>query len=127
MNRNDILKAINYDGKYTKETKKKLRELLKKYHPDHYKKETDTFKIINEIKKELDNGKTISFKENIKDKKLKDDNYDIDEEILKLTIERNNLVLKKNKYQEKLSQLQDEYCIVYNNDVNYRNKAFDFS
>ena len=36
MNRREIIELINYKGEYTKEVKKKLRELLKKYNKDAF-------------------------------------------------------------------------------------------
>ncbi len=126
MNRREIIELINYKGEYTKEVKKKLRELLKKYHPDHYKKEDNTFKLINEIKKELDNGKKISFDNKKKEDKKEDFNdYKITEEILDLSRKRDNLIDRKNNYKKELSKLQGDYRIEYDNDVNYRNQAFD--
>ena len=82
MNRKEIIELINYKGEYTKEVKKKLRELLKKYHPDHYKKEDNTFKLISEIKKELDSGKKISFENKKVYEKEHHNDYKITEEIL---------------------------------------------
>lgn len=125
MTRKDILNYIKYEGEYTKEVKKKLRELLKKYHPDHYKKESDTFKKINEIKKELDSGKKLSFDEPKENDKPSVADYKITEEIIDLSKKRDELLDKKKKYQEELSRLQDEYRIEYETDVNYRNEAVD--
>lgn len=125
MNRNEILKKINYNGEYTKETKKKLRELLKKYHPDHYKKESDTFKLISSIKKELDSGKKISITVS-DDSNIKNDNdYKISEEIIDLSRKRDNLINKKDKIKKELSKLQDDYRTQYDKDVHYRNETFD--
>ena len=127
MNRKEIIELINYKGEYTKEVKKKLRELLKKYHPDHYKKEDNTFKLINEIKKELESGKKISF-ENKKDyEKEHHNDYKITEEILDLSRKRERLIDKKNNYKKELSKLQSDYRVEYDNDVNYRNKAYDIT
>lgn len=126
MNRKEILELINYKGEYTKEVKKKLRELLKKYHPDHYKKEDNTFKLINEIKKELDAGRKITFDNKRKeDKKEYINDYKITEEILDLSRKRDSLIDKKNNYKRELSKLQSDYQVEYDNDVNYRNKAYD--
>ena len=124
MNRKEILKYIGYEGTYTKEVKKKLRELLKKYHPDHYKKEDNTFKLIKEIKKDLDDNKKISIDSNTRDNDI-NDNYKITEEIMNLTKKRDSLIERKNKYQKELSELQDEYRNEYEIDVNYRNLAVD--
>lgn len=124
MTHKEILEYIEYKGEYTKEVKKKLRELLKKYHPDHYKKESDTFKKINQIKKDLDNGKILSFEEKVDNHKDGND-YKITEEILDLSKKRDELLDKKKRYQKELSRLQDEYRIEYESDVNHRNEAVD--
>ncbi len=126
MNRKEILKEINYNGVYTKETKKKLRELLKKYHPDHYKKESDTFKMINEIKKELDAGKKISFEENKEYiKSNNEDDYKITEEIIELTKKMNQLVEKRKNCKKEFDRLQAKYRIEYDNDIDFRNQVAD--
>ena len=127
MNRKEIIELINYKGEYTKEVKKKLRELLKKYHPDHYKKEDNTFKLINEIKKELDSGKKISIDNKKIYEKEHHNDYKITEEILDLSRKRDNLIDKKNNYKKELSKLQSDYRVEYDNDVNYRNKAYDIT
>ena len=62
MNKDSIYKLIGYKGEYNKEVKAKLRKLLKKYHPDHNNGESETFKIINEIKKELEQGISVKNK-----------------------------------------------------------------
>ena len=126
MNRKEILKEINYNGVYTKETKKKLRELLKKYHPDHYKKESDTFKMINEIKKELDAGKKISFEENKEYvKSNSEDDYKITEEIIELTKKMNQLVEQRKNCKKEFDRLQAKYRIEYDNDIDFRNQVAD--
>ena len=128
MNRNDILKAINYNGEYTKEVKKKLRELLKKYHPDHYKKESDTFKLISDIKKDLDNNKKINVvkKKEVKKSNISDD-YKITNEISELYKKLDDVLAKKKKCEEEFSILHKEYQKEYDNYVNHRNDEVDHS
>ena len=46
MNKNEILKYINYKGKYNKETKTKLNKLIKKYHPDKNKNDKKIILIL---------------------------------------------------------------------------------
>ncbi len=62
MTREEILKELHYHGKYTIDVKKRLRKLLKKYHPDKNKKDNQTILILYEIKKELENG-TLQYQE----------------------------------------------------------------
>lgn len=56
MTREDILKELNYQGRYTKEIKKKLNKLIKEYHPDNNKNDKKTILILYDIKKELEKG-----------------------------------------------------------------------
>lgn len=56
MNKEEILKYLNYKGKYTKDVKRRLNKLLKKYHPDNNKDDKTTILVLYEIKKELENG-----------------------------------------------------------------------
>ena len=53
--------------------------------------------------------------------------YKITEEILDLSRKRDNLIDKKNNYKKELSKLQSDYRVEYDNDVNYRNKAYDIT
>ena len=72
MNREEILEYLNYNGRYTKEVKKKLNKLLKKYHPDNNKSDKDTILILYQIKKELEDG-TLEYKDNyVKEEKSVD-------------------------------------------------------
>ena len=73
MNRDQILKYLNYKGKYTKDVKKKLNKLLKKYHPDNNKDDKTTILIIYQIKKELEEGTLTSNYDNINNSSSKTD------------------------------------------------------
>ena len=57
MNKENIYHLIGYRGEYNKFVKKNLKKLLKEYHPDNGG-DTRIFKIINEVKNELENNKT---------------------------------------------------------------------
>ena len=57
MTKEEIYEAINYNGNYNKEVKKKLRLLMKKFHPDLNKEDKETIKILVEVKNELINNK----------------------------------------------------------------------
>lgn len=56
MNKDEILKYLDYHGEYTKDVKKRLKKLLKKYHPDNNSRDKDTILILYEIKKQLEKG-----------------------------------------------------------------------
>ena len=72
MTREEILKYLNYNGRYTKDIKKKLNKLLKLYHPDNNKSDKDNIFILYQIKKELEDG-TLEYKDNyVKEEKSVD-------------------------------------------------------
>ena len=56
MNKKEIYEYLNYNGKYTKEIEKKLKKLIKKYHPDKNKNDKSTILVLYEVKKELENN-----------------------------------------------------------------------
>ncbi len=123
MNRREIIELINYKGEYTKEVKKKLRELLKKYHPDHYKKESETFKLINSIKKDLDNNKKLNYekkKETVNDTKITN-------EILELYKKVDEIVLKRKKYEEEIKSLNKKHQQEYDDYINKGNDEVDYT
>ena len=59
MTREEILKELNYKGKYNKEVKRKLKRLLKKYHPDNNKEDKETILVLYQIKKELETNTLV--------------------------------------------------------------------
>lgn len=73
MTREEIIKELHYHGKYTNEVKKRLRKLLKKYHPDKNSKDDKTILLLYEIKKELENN-TLEYDDTPLDKEEKQDN-----------------------------------------------------
>lgn len=56
MTRNEIINELNYKGEYTKEVKRKLNSLIKKYHPDKNKDDKKTILLLYKIKEELEKG-----------------------------------------------------------------------
>lgn len=56
MNKKEIYEYLDYKGKYTKDVEKKLKKLIKKYHPDKNNSDKATILILYEVKKELENG-----------------------------------------------------------------------
>ena len=131
MKEKEILEKIGYKGEYTKEVKKKLKDLLKKYHPDHYKGSDDTFKAINKVKKELESGKKYdysNFKKDSSNKTINPDDYlwylnKIDE----LTRKKESLIKLKDEKQKKLFSVQDKYRIEYDIDIANRDIENDNS
>lgn len=57
MTKQEIYVKLGYTGEYTKEVKRKLRELIKKYHPDLNHGDDTTMKILNEVKNEIENNR----------------------------------------------------------------------
>lgn len=56
MTKEEIYEYLNFQGKYDANVKKRLKKLIKKYHPDLNSGDDTTIKIINEVKKELETG-----------------------------------------------------------------------
>lgn len=57
MTKQEIYVKLGYTGEYTKEVKRRLRELIKKYHPDLNHGDDKTMKLLNEVKGELENNR----------------------------------------------------------------------
>ena len=122
MTREEIIKKLNYKGEYNDSVKKKLKKLLKQYHPDNNKKDKETILLLYEIKKELEEGtleyisdtnitddtennKKISFFENILEN-LKKKRNEINNKINYLYKKFNKKIDEKNKKNEKLSEVE---------------------
>lgn len=56
MTKEDVYEYLNFQGKYDVNVKRRLKKLIKKYHPDLNNGDDTTIKIINEVKKELETG-----------------------------------------------------------------------
>ena len=95
MNKDSIYKLIGYKGEYNKEVKTKLRKLLKKYHPDHNKGNSETFKLINEVKKELE--KSPKLKVNISNETSENIQESITKEDLEYYYKRIAFLHEQNK------------------------------
>lgn len=107
MTKQEIYVKIGYKGEYTKEVKRRLRELIKKYHPDLNNGDDRTMKILNEVKSELENNRVDDIfyqdissvvSEKIDDKVTATEDYfkDVTIEMLHKQIEK----LKKEKEEE---------------------------
>lgn len=60
MTKEEIYKYINYQGKYDINVKRRLKKLIKKYHPDLNNGDDKVMKLINEVKIELESKKGSS-------------------------------------------------------------------
>ena len=112
MSREEILEQLNYKGKYTKDVKKKLNKLLKKYHPDNNKNDKMTILTLYQIKKELEDG-TLKYDNLKKDNKSNNNEY---QSLLKMMI--NKLILKRDRIDKKMEilyeKINDSYEIINN-------------
>lgn len=95
MTRKEIFEYLNYQGEYTKEVKKKINRLLKKYHPDKNKKDKKTILLIYEIKKELEKN-SLKEETSSPEKNINSDS-ERDYSVNKSFIERIIKILKKQK------------------------------
>lgn len=120
MNKNDVYKLIGYHGEYNTSVKKALRKLLKENHPDN-KGDRKKFELINEVKKELESGKSASIPEEI----IKDDK-DIDyvycyKMINELKVKKNSLNELLNAKRSLLNDYESEYKVMYDKSLNLEN------
>ena len=119
MTREEILKYLNYNGRYTKDIKKKLNKLLKLYHPDNNKSDKDTILILYQIKKELEDG-TLEYKDNyVKEEKSVDYTFFIEMMIKRLKSKKSRIDKKLedlynriNSHYEKYNSKQDELGLI---------------
>lgn len=63
MTEQEIIEYIGFSGTYTKNVKKKLNKLIKKYHPDHNKTDKKTILILYSVKERLENN-TLTYTKN---------------------------------------------------------------
>ena len=122
MNKESIYKIIGYHGEYTENVKKALRKLLKENHPDH-KGDKEVFKLINEVKKELEENKvSYKYKEIGNNKKFDDIDYDFCSSMINSLIKKKNELEKniKSKNNEKKS-LDNDYKKLYNESLENEN------
>jgi len=108
----DIYVEIGYLGKYTKDIKKKLRLLSKKYHPDLNNGDDTVMKLINEVKGEIEKGvvsynfrpKSTNKKEFSSSTNINDDFSKTPSDILEKRIHQ--LILEREKISQKLKKIQ---------------------
>lgn len=118
MNKQEIIDYIKYKGKYTKEVKTRLNKLIKKYHPDKSKDDKKTILILYDVKKELESGKELDYKKDVKESKTTDK----DNSTKIFFIERIIKSLKKRK-----NFIQKELNSLYKRSYYYTNKIYEES
>ena len=116
MNKEEILKYLNYKGKYTKDVKGRLNKLLKKYHPDNNKSDKDTILVLYQIKKELEDG-TLKYEVKSKNEEATDYSF-----FIELMI--NKLKSKKSRIDKKIEDLYKKINIHYEK-VNNKQEQID--
>ena len=112
MKKEEVYKLINYNGFYNDEVKKKLKNLIKKYHPDKNKGDSKIIKVIYEVKKELETNK-VSYnpikKENVKEKTSFISKEECQSNLIRLNKEEEQNRNKLNQLYSKLSKSFKEY------------------
>lgn len=125
MTREEILKKINYNGKYTKEVKSNLKKLIIKYHPDH-NGDSEVFKLLNTIKKDLDNGKVINIEEPvIKSESVIKNKSEYLEKIKNLKVERDSIKEKLDALYKESDNIKIYYQDIHNKNRKNNYKLYD--
>lgn len=117
MNREEILSYINYQGEYTRDVKKKLNKLIKKYHPDRNKIDKTTILTLYEVKKDLEKNKIAVVTEPVKDEEVKEEIIDF--EVANPLIERILKILKNKK-----KFIENSLKRIYRKEYYYSNKIY---
>lgn len=106
MTKKQIYEFLNYQGKYDSSVKKRLKKLIKKYHPDLNNGDDTVMKLINEVKKEIENNNSEFVKQHTV-KQNKKSNYFEYINIINIIKKLNKEVVDLNKKIQ--SGYHDEY------------------
>lgn len=115
MTKKDIYTYLKYNGIYDNSVKRRLKKLIKKYHPDLNNGDDTVMRLINEVKKELEtNSVSINVDSNIKEMKYNKNNIDI--------INITSIINKLNKELVSLNKkIEDGYHDEYKLFIEYNN------
>lgn len=122
MTKEEIYKYINYQGKYDINVKRRLKKLIKKYHPDLNNGDDKVMKLINEVRKEIENNEG-NYKEYTSFKKVK--SRFSKQEILNITVLINKLKIEIKDLNKKIKDCyHDEYELYqkYNSSLSIYNQ-----
>ena len=122
MTKEEIYTYLKYNGVYDSGVKRRLKKLIKKYHPDRNNGDDTVMKLINEVKKELEtNNVSINPESSTKDVN-KPDKSSVD--IINITSIINKLNKELVSLNKKIKDgYHDEYklFIEYNNAISLYN------
>lgn len=123
MNKESIYRIIGYHGEYSESVKKTLKKILKDNHPDRGG-DAEIFKLINEVKDELENNrvsfKYVSAKNNDSNGYCQIDFEYCEKMIKNICKELLTIDEKISEYKEKIKELNNRYQDVYQNDLKER-------
>ncbi len=116
MTKEEIYEAIGYNGKYSKEVKRKLRLLMKRFHPDRNKEDQDTIKVLVEVKNELVNNR-VSYKPNGRRKeqdkeKVKEETIEKDRDLF-ANVSLEDLIKKVDFLDSKIKKVEEDLIPLY--------------
>ena len=121
MNKDSIYQIIGYQGEYNNNVKKAIRKLLKENHPDNHG-DANIFKIINEVKKELETNKvSYQYKDNKKNN-INDIDYDFCHKMID-KIENELIIINKEfiKTKKEINNVDTLYSDLYENNLKNAN------
>lgn len=115
MTKEEIYSYLKYNGVYDSGVKRRLKKLIKKYHPDLNNGDDTVMKLINEVKKELEtNSVSVNIDSNNKVKKSNKSSVDI--------INITSIINKLNKELVLLNKkIEDGYHDEYKLFIEYNN------
>lgn len=115
MTKEEIYIYLKYNGVYDSGVKRRLKKLIKKYHPDLNNGDDTVMKLINEVKKELEtNSVSVNIDSNNKVKKSNKSSVDI--------INITSIINKLNKELVLLNKkIEDGYHDEYKLFIEYNN------